>query len=31
VKLEFDVAGIDPSDALERIATLRASFTPVLV
>lgn len=31
VRLEFDVAGIDPSDALERIALLQARFAPVLV
>ena len=31
VRLEFDVAGIDPSDALERIAILQARFAPVLV
>lgn len=30
VRLEFDVAGIDPSDALERIALLQAHFAPVL-
>ena len=30
VRLEFDVAGIDPSDALERIATLQARHSPVL-
>ena len=31
VRLEFDVSGIDPSDALERIALLQAHFAPVLV
>lgn len=31
VRLEFDVAGIDPSDALERVAILQGRFAPVLV
>lgn len=30
VRLEFDVAGIDPSHALERIATLQMHYSPVL-
>ena len=31
IRLEFDVAGIDPSDALERIALLQTHYSPVMV
>lgn len=30
VRMEFDVAGIDPADALERISALQAHFAPVM-
>lgn len=30
VKLEFSVAGIDPADAMERVAILQGHFAPVM-